>query len=219
MSLSMAFSIVFIFKEILDKKETIIQYPWLASKVFRLLSGLTLCSLFFIAFQPTKAMYPFLVFIISLSFVLCYVMYDLQKKGYLKLTITMKNIFKNWRVIVASLISVVIIGGGIWYYTNTTKQESTPLQMAFESSSDFTIIPTPMDSINPEMPLKVYRVHYLTYRDFEVSGQGLPTYQARDYYNDVRLYAVRGRLNWNNLNEIDTMVLKVFQPVVFLGEQ
>lgn len=129
----------------------------------------------------------------------------------------MKNIFKDWRVIVAFLLSAV--GGGTWIYTDTNEPEPTPLQSALATDTNLTIIPTPMDSINPEMPLKVYRVHYLTYRDFEVSGQGLPTYQARDYYNDVRLYAVRGRLNWNNLNEIDTMVLKVFQPVVFLGEQ
>lgn len=129
----------------------------------------------------------------------------------------MKNIFKDWRVIVAFLLPIV--GGGTWYYTDTNEPEPTPLQSALTTDANLTIIPTPMDSINPEMPLKVYRVHYLTYRDFEISGQGLPTYQAKDYFNDVRLFAARGRLNWNNLNGFDSTVLKVFQPVVFLGEQ
>lgn len=222
MSLSMAFSFLYIFKEILDKESMIKKHPWLAKKKFRVVSAFSLCSLFLIAFQPYQALFPFLLFIFSSSLALGYILFSLRKQGKLKNYQTinnMKKILKNWRIIVASLISIAILGGGIWYYTNTTKQESTPLQMAFESSPDFTIIPTAMDSLNPEAPLKVYRVHYLTYRDFEVSGQGLPTYQAKDYYTDVRLFAARGRLNWNNLNGFDSTVLKVFQPVVFLGKQ
>lgn len=129
----------------------------------------------------------------------------------------MKKIFKDWRVIVAFLLSIV--GGGTWYYTDTNEPEPTLLQSALATDTNLTIIPTPMDSLNPSAPLKVYRVHYLTYRDIEISGQGLPTYQAKDYFNDVRLFAARGRLNWNNLGDIDSTVLKVFQPVVFLGEQ
>lgn len=128
----------------------------------------------------------------------------------------MKKLFANWKSLVVGLLT--LLTGSTWYYVESNT-EGSPMAATVTAQAEIKVIPTPMDTINPEMPLKVYRVHYLTYRDFEVSGQGLPTYQARDYYNDVRLFAARGRLNWNKLNEIDTMVLKVFQPVVFLGEQ
>lgn len=129
----------------------------------------------------------------------------------------MKRIFKHWKEIVIVLLS--LFGGKVtWDYMAVEVQE-VPEVVPFSINQPIKVIPTPMDSLNPSAPIKVYRVHFLTYRDVEISGQGLPTYQARDYYSKVDLFAARGRLNFENLNAADPTVLEVFEPVVFVGEQ
>lgn len=130
----------------------------------------------------------------------------------------MKRILKHWKTIVTALI--LLLGGGkvTWDYMAVEKIE-VPEVVPFSINQPIKVVPTPMDSLNPSAPIKVYRVHFLTYRDIEISGPGLPSYQMRDYYSKVDLVGARGRLNFENLNAADSTVLQLFDPVVFIGEQ
>lgn len=130
----------------------------------------------------------------------------------------MKKIFKDWRVIAAFVLS--LFGGGTWYYTESISEpdiETETEELSFASTlDDVKFIPTAMDSLNPSAPVRVYRIHYLTKRVQTIGGEGLPQYDVEDYYNEVGYFSSRGKVNWKELNKIDSTVLKVFDPVVFV---
>ena len=84
-SIGAVFSIVWAFKNVLDKDRTLNKFPWLANKIFRGLAGLASCCLIFIAFIPEYSVSAFLSFLVTMISLLFYVTDQLRKQSYVDL--------------------------------------------------------------------------------------------------------------------------------------
>lgn len=96
-------------------------------------------------------------------------------------------------------------------------------EMAFGASfvpGSFRIIDTEADKSRPELPYRVYRVKYLTFKKDTIGGDGLPQYEVIDRHYKEELFGAKGRFNWpDSLPAKFDDVLEVFGPVTFIGVQ
>lgn len=77
-SLGMAFSIVFFFKQVLDTNRVINSNPWIKKKPFRVLSGIAVCCLFVVAFKPEYTYFASVLFIVLVAVILLYSSYHVR---------------------------------------------------------------------------------------------------------------------------------------------
>ena len=85
LSIGAVLSTIWAFKGVLDKEQSLSKNPWIANKLFRVLSGLALCSLVFIAFTPKYSNISFVVFLILAFSILFFVTDKLKKQSYIGL--------------------------------------------------------------------------------------------------------------------------------------